>query len=257
MKSSREELQKRGYADERAIAALRGLPQEELLYLLHSDNAVVRTAAACTLSPLTEVSAQELLKQLTVERCLYTRLAIGESLEQGDENTARHMCRYLGKLGDNQYRTAPERVSAKKSYPLPRDIIARSLGKMSPRILPVLLEVLACGELPKISEALDAIGFLVFYHSELGRREHVEAVLRTADRYRENDLILWKALLCLSSFSQPESRAFLSAYDQQRDILDETARRSVRLIEARCRPTHFTIRIVPSLRAGVTDFPAL
>ena len=61
-----------------------------------------------------EQAADELLQQLEKEKCLYTRIAICETLEAGDQRTAEKMALYLGRIGTNQYKTVPETVSAKK-----------------------------------------------------------------------------------------------------------------------------------------------
>ena len=64
---------------------------------------------------------------------------------------------YLAKIGKNQYKELPSEPSRKKSYPLPRDIIARTLAKMDTSIMPFLMKVLKEDDLSKISEVIDAI----------------------------------------------------------------------------------------------------
>lgn len=81
------------------------------------------------------------VRHLSVEKCLYTRLAIYEAVEKGDRETALQMIPLLGKIGGSQHKDLPDRVLQKKSYPLPWDIIAHSLAKISLGVLPVLLQV--------------------------------------------------------------------------------------------------------------------
>lgn len=227
LKSNQEDLQKRGYATRTEINALKRLSPAELICLLHSNCAVSRTAAAYN---LTYVFAEELLKQLSQETCLYPKIAICAALEKGNESTAKSMCDYLGRIGNNQHKTIPEQVSAKKSYPLPRDIIARTLGKMNPMVLPVLIDMLKCDDLSKTSEVLDAIGFMIFYHPELVSRESLKTIVETANHNRGNDLIVWKHIICLSAFPISESITILRNYASRNDILGEEARRSIRMI---------------------------
>ena len=52
------------------------------------------------------------------------------------------MVEYLGQIGNNQHTVLPTNGFNKKSYPLPRDIIARTLAHMKEDILPVLMDVL-------------------------------------------------------------------------------------------------------------------
>lgn len=156
-------------------------------------------------------------------------------LEQGNKMTALQMGTYLGKIGKNQYKEIPQKVSAKKSYPLPRDLIARSLGRMNLCVLPVLMEVLESKEVSRISEVLDAIGFMIFYHPEEAVLKNAQAILKVAKEYRENKMIVWKCLICLSAFSLQEVRAFLLTYVHCDGLLGEEARRSLYLIETRSK----------------------
>ena len=233
MKSSLEALEKRGYANREQRESLAGRTKEELYAFLHGTVPLMRTTAAYHLSPLDEEDVVHLLQQLTKEKCLYTRLAIGEILEQGNKMTASHMVRYLGKIGNNQYKELPKKVSAKKSYPLPRDLIARSLGRMNPCVLPVLLGVLETQDASQISEVLDAIGFMIFYYPEEAVQEKAQVILQVAEAYREHDEVVWKCLMCLSAFPLEEAKAFFMNYISYPGLLGEEARRSLHLIEGK------------------------
>lgn len=164
MKSTEEQLRKRGKASSDDIEELSSLEVKKRILLLSHETAWIRSAAAISLKKDVEQAADELLQQLEKEKCLYTRIAICETLEAGDQRTAEKMALYLGRIGTNQYKTVPETVSAKKSYPLPRDIIARCMGKMNPCTASVLVAVTEGDDKAKVSEALDAIGFMAFYH---------------------------------------------------------------------------------------------
>lgn len=262
MKSSKESLQQRGFASEEEIETLRQAPQDELMKLLQTAGPVARTAAACCLARSIDNPdvAEALLSQLSRERCLYTRIAVCEALQAGSVSTAEKMVCYLGKIGTNQHRSLPLKPSGKKSFPLPRDLIARSLGKMEPSILPVLLEVLNSADSPRISEALDAIGFLVFYHPELATPVHFEAIslvlhtywdillqsaapeadsalqkhIEPSPEYIESaQVIVWKCLLCLSAFPLKQSVDLLEEFAPREDLLGLEARRSLALISQR------------------------
>lgn len=229
-------MQKRGFASGEEEALLAGKTQEELLELLHADKAVLRTAAANLLVTAGNSKVTgELLEQLSVEQCLYTRIGICESLEKGDSDTARQMMDYIGKIGSNQYKQLPEKVSKKKSYPLPRDIIARALGKMQMEVFPVLMEALKCGGTEKVSEVLDAIGFMVFYNRPLANDENVRPVFEIMEKYKENNLVLWKGILCLSAFPLPKTKKILEGLVSRDNLLGEEAKRSLRLIGEDCK----------------------
>ncbi|MFA9380124.1 MAG: hypothetical protein ACERKO_03585 [Acetanaerobacterium sp.] len=232
LKSSQKDLEKRGFASAEDIAALKDYQPSELITLLCSDHAVIRTAAAYNLFSTNESAANQLLERLSVEKCLYTKMAICETLAKGDIDTARKMTHYLGKIGNNQHKTLPEKISAKKSYPLPRDIIARSLGKMDTMILPALLEVLKSDEAAQISEALDAIGLMTFYHPELASKRYAQAVYDVLHEFESSTLIVWKSIICLSAFPLPQSMSILNSFASQNNLLGAEANRSLRLISA-------------------------
>ena len=236
LKSSHKDLQDRGFATQQDIELLGDKSEEELLKLLHADNPVIRTASADNLSitPNNEENVvAELLKQLSVERCLYTKMAIGECLEKGNIHTASQMVCYLGKIGNNQHRQLPDRVSLKKSFPLPRDIIARSLAKMPVTIFPILLAVLQSGETEKICEVLDAIGFMAFYNPQLSIEKHVQEIQDVMVNHKENLIIQWKAILCLSAFPLEKSKRILNGFISQNTLLGKEAQRSLKRINER------------------------
>ncbi len=50
---------------------------------------------------------------------------------------------------------------------MPRDIIARTMAKMNPDYFSTILEIINYPEDKVVAEAIDAIGWMVFYHQEL------------------------------------------------------------------------------------------
>ena len=233
MKSTEKQLKNRGMASQEEVDALSRLSVEELLVKIHDKQPCVRSAAAINLGRAVDEAAGDLLQQLSVEKSLYTRIAICESLEKGNIQTALKMTEYLGEIGNNQYEELPDKVSAKKSFPLPRDIIARSLGRMNIANYPATTKVLESGNVKKISEALDGIGYMVFYHPVLATEANCRNVIMTASRYEGNQLILWKILLCLSAFSNKESIEFLHRFEKEESILGQEARRSLKILKAK------------------------
>lgn len=233
MKSSEAQRKGRGMTSDEDVSLIADLSVEEWIGILHGGEPVKRTAAAVCLGSAVGQADGELLAQLSKETCLYTRLAICESLERGGRETARKMAASLGKIGSNQHKKLPARVSAKKSFPLPRDLMARSLGKMDTSVFPVLLEVLEKGKTEQILECLDAVGYLAFYHRELDTEENGRKVISVSDRLGDNPMIQWKLILCLSAFSCWESRSYLSRFAGEASILGEEARRSLHILESR------------------------
>ena len=239
MKSSKSDLMKRGFVDKKDIEKFIYNSDEELINLLDSKEAWIRTAAVYILSDRkleNDEFIEKLLLLLHKEKSLYTKIAICEALEKGNDEVAEKMILYLGKIGNNQYKALPEQPSKKKSYPLPRDIIARTLGNMKPEILDVLLKVLIFNDTVKISEAIDAIGFMVFYNSQLATKNNFMEIEKIMKKYKDNEVIIWKCITCLSAFPLKESISLLNnikeLINDTNNILYKEANRSINIINS-------------------------
>lgn len=208
MKSSEKELRKRGFPDKDDIAYAKKLTTEEL-YQQFNAGAAERSAAVIALRERLSIDDELyitfLLSRLTIEKFLYTKIEICNSLESGTETVAHMMCTYLGRIGNNQYQTVPDVISKKKSFPLPRDIIARSLGRMNIKVFPVLLDYAQKAEKGQLSELLDAIGYMAFYNPDLSTIANFNSILHLYNKYKNDELIIWKLALCCSGFAMQES----------------------------------------------------
>lgn len=238
MKSSKEDLRKRGMIEQSDIDKIMSLSYSKLMDLVNAKLPAERSAAIHLLSDKVGCDKEDfieiLLIRLSIEKSLYTKIEICNALEKGKVKTARRMVEYLGCIGNNQHKCLPDKVSKKISYPLPRDIIARSLAKMDRSILPVLIEVLRSENETKISEVIDAIGFLVFYHQELATIETLNYLIDVMNIYSNNDVVVWKCVLCLSAFPVQKSIDILNFITDKGDnniIIDE-ALRSLNLIRS-------------------------
>lgn len=239
MKSSEEELRKRGKMNQKDIDLIATMTDKELVGLIDSGSAVTRSAAVRLLYQRgytkNEDFTLKLLQRLTKEKCLYTKIEICETLEKGDSKTASQMVKYLGCIGENQHTALPDKVSLKISYPCARDIIARSLARMDTSILPVLIEVLYSKDINRISEVLDAIGFMTFYHQNLVNQQLFEHIKTTMNTYLDNPIIQWKCVLCLSSLPITESKNILQDIHRSNchQTIKKEAERSLKLIESK------------------------
>ncbi|MBB5177462.1 hypothetical protein [Melissococcus plutonius] len=181
---------------------------------------------------LTKEMASIVLECLTTEKALYTKIYMCEKLQTGNSEIASIMIPYLGKIGTNQYKHLPEKSSKKRSYPLPRDIIARTLSKMNSQIVYVLTEKLEQKEMPEeqLSERIDAIGYIVFYDSTINRKRIYQNIIKTMEKHQKNNLITWKFLTCLSAFPQSIDILEDYCYHSKLKILQLEAERSLNLI---------------------------
>ncbi len=141
------------------------------------------------------------------------------------------MIPYVGKIGKNQHHDIAKKVSMKKSYPLPRDIIARTMAKMNPRYFESILENLNCGDDLVVAEIIDAVGWQVFYHQELAIEKYYQVIINLLSRYQNNQFMLWRLIICLSSFNQAED--LLRKWKSDNLIMNQEIQRSIDLIVKR------------------------
>lgn len=233
MKTNPEILRKRGFLTSTELESYYIYSKEELLNILNDKQAVKRTAALRILSKLVDINELDvrILKMLTTEKALYTKLEICNILASGNELTIKRMLPYVGKIGRNQYHTIPDRISKKKSYPLPRDIIARTMAKMDPRYFEAIFENLNHKDDIIVAEIIDAVGWQVFYHQELAIEKYYQVVADLLTKYQENELMLWKLIICLSSFNQ--AKELLRRWNCNNLIMKQEIQRSINLIVER------------------------
>ena len=205
MKSSRAALIDRGFLEKDSESTYLGLSFDEKLKLLRSPIAVERTLGAkllCSENP--EISVLHLIEALKTEKKLYSKIEICNTLVSFGHTSAKPLIEQLGKIGNNQHKTVPQEKFRKKSYPLPRDIAARTLANIGTVVLPDLLKTLSTRSVSQLSEAIDAIGHICFYNYQNGIFEHL---FQCFERNQEHELIRWKLVRAMSAF--PESEIFL------------------------------------------------
>lgn len=202
MKSTKEDLMQRGYADEDRIRKTECLDDKALLNLCSSALAWERSAAVYALKQPDQY-AEFYVKMLSTEQKLYTRLACCEVLAKGSEDTVKVLIHWLGKIGNNQHRRVGK-TSMKKSYPLPRDIIARILARMDSKYIALFFDDELFKDEVRLSEILDAIGFMTYYNQHLVDMKWASQIMQLLDH--NNDLIRWKAVTACSAFPLLEVR---------------------------------------------------
>lgn len=170
-----------------------------------------------------------LLNQLQKEKALYTKIEIQNQLSKyGDIS---QMCQYLGKIGNNQYKEIPIRSSLKKSYPLPRDIIARSLSYIDTQRFIEFYHLLPTLTIQQFQEAIDALGFFCFYNPQVIMNEIYEYIKSCFTTYQEYELITWKLVTCLSAFSMSTDFLIELKQTQKHPTILKEVERSLRLID--------------------------
>ncbi|OHD11430.1 MAG: hypothetical protein A2086_09850 [Spirochaetes bacterium GWD1_27_9] len=207
MKSNADELAKRGFITDDYKNQFKNYPIDKLETLLKSENPLERTASATLLGELkSNTSILNLCEALQKEKKLYTKIAITEALANIGVESVPYLVELLGKIGDNQHIEPEKKPFNKKSYPLPRDIIARTITKIGKYALAYLENVLKNGEISQISEAIDAIGFITFYSKDMRSLQTLKECLQ---KNHTNILIKWKIIRAFQSFPLEEVKNYL------------------------------------------------
>lgn len=232
MKSNIQQLKSRGYIEEADLIEYKSFSKDDLLNMLGSSVAAERTAAAMLLANYIEDNVvDKLVQQLKIEKKLYSKIAITNTLASYGLLSCNILIENLGRIGNNQHKTLPNKPFKKRSYPLPRDIAARTLCEIGEPAIKPLLKCIANDNEIQISEALDAIGFISYYNHN---NTALETIIKMIEIYKENDLIVWKLLRALQAFDGEEVISILDKYAES-DILQHRleAERSIAQIRAR------------------------
>jgi len=200
---------------------------DELIDLLKSQVAVERTIGARVLGHRGHEFAEFLLTALESEQKLYPRIEICNSLIKFGVYSVTGLVKRLGKIGKNQHRMPASEPFMKISYPLPRDIAARTLIRIGHVALPALCEVLKADDPSKISEAIDAIGFICYSG---GQDKYLKPLMDCYKTFKSNDLLRWKIIRAMSAF--PASLTFLEIQlsIELNPAIKQEIERSIRLI---------------------------
>lgn len=237
MKSSDFQLKSRGKITSEDLQQYRNHTQIELLEMLKSKEAYKRTIAVNILSEkynLTDDLIRLFLHTLKQEKKLYTKIELCDALSKGNVQSAKIMVEYLGQIGNNQHKVLPTSGFNKKSYPLPRDIIARTLAHMKEEILPILLDSLKTHNIHAVREVIDAIGFICFYNKIHSNAQIIDAlILCLKDNYND-DIIRWKLVRAFESFNDITVINILMDIEQNdsQTIIRNEAKRSLRVINS-------------------------
>ena len=231
-KSGKAALDSRGMDDSNLIEEYHKHDFSILSEKLKSPIPAERTAAARVLSKYkTEECALILSQALIKETKLYSKIAISESLGQLGIISLKYILPLLGKVGTNQHKTIPEEKFRKKSFPLPRDIVSRTITKIGEDALAPLEKFISNENDSAVSEALDAYGFIIFY----GNKNRSSAFLIKLFEKTQNLLLKWKIIRALESFNDNETVIFLEKLmkDQSCKILHKESERSLSQITRR------------------------
>lgn len=199
--------QKRGFVSDEHVSAFRNTLDNDLLLLLKSRTPAERTIAATLLGQRSTSDAViPLCDALQTETALYARLAICTALEIHGEASVPVLLQHLGKIGKNQEYALPESYFKKKSYPLARDIVARTLIRIGKPAVSATLDLADTPDIGLLSHVIDTLGGLL--HRTHDPRIHAK-ILNLYATSNAHILLRWKAIRALSGHPSHDTTAAL------------------------------------------------
>lgn len=205
MKSTIQQLQNRGYVPMQLFDHYEILNNREMIWMLNSPVAEERTISAQMLGERQEAEAiTGLCEALRAEKKLYTKIAICEALVKLGYPAVDYLLPLLGTIGNNQHKVLPANLFEKSSFPLPRDIVARTIAKIGEEALPGLEQLLISGNLVQVLEAIDAVGHIAYYSKN---HSSYFALNLCLNRFSNNVMVQWKVIRAFQAF--PQTKMYL------------------------------------------------
>jgi HEAT repeat protein len=232
MKSSFKQLEDRGYANDDKIESYSSCNHHELIQLLKNGKAVERTIAAKILGNKKKIeSLRYLCESLKTEKKLYVKIALCEAIEQYGKKSLTYLKPLIGVIGNNQHTQIKIVDIKKKSFPLPRDIVARIIIRIGCEALPFLEEILEQGTYKQKLEAIDAIGHIAFTSHD---NRSDKLLIRIYTQNKADVLVKWKIVRAFQSFNSEAIIKILKTEEESKIMeLKKEARRSLLQIEKR------------------------
>ena len=198
----------RGEVNETDIANFASLDESELLSFLHSEKPVERSYAAIHLRKYQNPTVvDQLCHQLAIEKKLYTKIALCETLAECAELSVEPLIRLLGRIDKNQETKIPETGFYKISYPLPRDIAARTICRLGIiAILPLERFIKSSKDMSALAQAIDAYGHIVYSNKIKCSPSLLQELY---ERYPKDDFLKYKITRCLSGIHDEWAKSFL------------------------------------------------
>ena len=197
----------RGFTSNEDDSRFEALSDLQLIELLSDKTPAARTSSAKILeSRKCKEAIRPLCNALKKEKVLYSKIAICSALSAMGEEAAEELIPLLGKIGRNRHEKLPDTGFYKSSYPLPRDIAARTIIRIGPPALKCLKNVLLKGERNSVLEAVDTIGHISFYYKNTSLENDL---VELYNKSRNDILLRWKILRAFQGFSSANVFAIL------------------------------------------------
>lgn len=198
----KKDRKRRGEITQKDLKPYLNCSLDQLIILLNDSEAKKRTIAATILGKNhhNQFVIEMLCLSFKKEKALYSRIAISEALSNMGECAVPYLVNLLGQIGNNQEKSLPEKYFNKKSYPLARDMAARTLIKIGKPATLYLIDVLEGGDDFEIQQALDALGGIAAKTGDRVAWDAISKMFNVKHIDSLNEVTLWKGCRCLSGF---------------------------------------------------------
>ena len=113
----------------------------------------------------------------------------------------------LGRIGKNQETKIPETAFSKVSYPLPRDIAARTICRIGlVAILPLENFIKSSKDMKAVTQAIDAYGHIIYSNKVKCSSSTLQELY---EKHPRNDFLKYKITRCLSGIHDEWAKSFL------------------------------------------------
>jgi HEAT repeat protein len=193
-----KERERRGQISPEELNLFTEFSTRQLIGMLKEDNTKKRTIAAIILGDRRdERGIKPLCTSLKNEKALYSRIAMSEALGKMGEKAVPPLIELLGQIGKNQEDRLPQKYFNKKSYPLARDMAARTLIKIGSPANTHLIQTVEEKDGFKTQQAIDALGGIA---AKTDDKIALPVFIDSIKRYSNNKITLWKIVRALSGF---------------------------------------------------------
>ncbi|MGB9979949.1 HEAT repeat domain-containing protein [Methanobacterium sp.] len=194
----RIDREKRGQFLAEEIEACIEFKTAHLIEMLNADNAQKRTIAAAILGNRKDKKGiVPLCDSLKKEKALYSRIAMSEALGKMGETAVPSLIKLLGQIGNNQETELPVKYFNKKSFPLARDMAARTIIKIGKPATPYLIKVVEEQDSYILQQAIDALGGIA---AKTNDKSALRVLLNGLETRPNNKITFWKIIRALSGF---------------------------------------------------------
>lgn len=196
--------EKRGQISPEDLEPYLNSSSDSLIKLLNDDHPQKRTISATMLGrKRSENAVMPLTSALKIEKSLYSRIAISKALSEIGKLSIAPLIELLGKIGNNQETKLPLKYFNKRSYPLSRDMAARTLVNIGKPATPQLIEILKTENTFKVQQAIDAVGGIA---AKTGDKRGLQPLINLLQiSLNQNDRVtIWKIVRALGGFQNCE-----------------------------------------------------